>query len=158
MDERITAKHGQLINIVMDINKSMAHDHSGVIEFMITEEALLFEDGYIEFQNIEADDRQANLYFMADFEFEYIVSIVSALAKKGFSTRTQAFIQRSDENSRIDLIPLEKNPCGAAVQPEESLIIIGYKFNESAALNSPTSRIYIKHYSDDFETKNKLAI
>lgn len=158
MDARITAKHGQLINIVMDINKSMAHDHSGVIEFMITEEVIFFEDGYIEFQNIESDDRQATLYYMADFELEYIISIVSALAQKGFRTRTQVFIQRSDENSRIDLIPLEKNPCGAAVQPEESLIIIGYKFNESAALNSPASRIYIEHYCDGFETKNKLAI
>lgn len=158
MDARITAKHRQLLGIAEKINESFSRDLDGTCDFIITEESLLFEYGFIEFDSVGMPEQMATLNFRADLELEYILSITNALTKLGFQIKTQAFVHWSDDDNPTELVPVSRNIAAAFIEESENILFLGYRINEPNRLESLTAKAYIKLFREDFEAANKLAI
>ncbi len=158
MGARITAKHRQLLETAKEINRSLSQDHSSGTNFMITEEAILFSCGFIEFSWSSDKPPIAKFHFIVGFEIELVLSITNALTKSGYIVRVQQFMEWNEDDKPTELVPVRMSHEHSFVDESELVFLCGYKIAEPYRLSSPTAKLYIENFCGDFETANKLAI
>ncbi|MBK7844490.1 MAG: hypothetical protein IPJ71_12495 [Bdellovibrionales bacterium] len=158
MDEIIKARLHQHLKVAKEINKFLAQNCEAGADFTITQDAVLFELGFIEFSKPESAYRTASLFYIAGFEIECIVSITCALATLGYEVKIQPFIEWNDDGKETELVPLVQSNEESFVDETEKVFLCGYKILEPNRLDSPTARFYIKRFCKTPKPANKLAI
>ncbi|MGE0763508.1 MAG: hypothetical protein AB7N80_09545 [Bdellovibrionales bacterium] len=156
MSVSLQFKQKTLMGLVSLINEELQSRHEFSIEFIITDEALIFENGFIEFKFDKEEIVEASLYHLPTFHLSLALSIAQAFGRINIPMLSQLFLINQTTTGSKQVVIVTHELHNIFFCESGNIFIRACALDNRHLKSSKTAALYLKY--EQCEPINKLAI